>query len=178
MFNQEILVKASKIKYIVTDVDGVLTDGFVTIDGLGNELYGKFHIHDGFAIKMGHDCGLHFIVISGRKSECTEFRCTKLGITQVYTGIDNKSHKLSALQKDLNISREELAYIGDDIIDIGAMKLCGLKVSPRNGVNEILRYVDYVTSRAGGEGCMRELVEMILFSQNKYQNYIDQFINQ
>lgn len=169
--------KAKNVKVIVTDVDGVLTDGYIVIDEHGNEPYGKFSIYDGFAVVMAHACEIKIIVISGRQSKCTEIRCRKLGIDEVYTGVINKSEKLKEIATRLNISFDEMAYIGDDLIDLGAMSLVGFKVAPKNAVQTVKDYVDYVTKTSSGEGVLREMVDMILKSQGRYDDYAKQFFN-
>jgi 3-deoxy-D-manno-octulosonate 8-phosphate phosphatase (KDO 8-P phosphatase) len=173
-----ILQKAKRIKVIVTDVDGVLTDGYVLIDENGNEPFGKFSIYDGFGISMAHKCGIKIIVISGRLSKCTEMRCNKLGIDEVYTGIENKSDKLKEVANRLDLSYDEMAYIGDDLIDLGVMSLVGLRVAPINAVQTVKDYVDYVTVASSGNGVLRELIDIVLKSQNKYDTYVEQFLNQ
>ncbi|MCC2645240.1 MAG: 3-deoxy-manno-octulosonate-8-phosphatase [Burkholderiales bacterium] len=170
-------ILASKVKVIVTDVDGVLTDGYILIDENGNEPFGKFSIYDGFGIVMAHACGIKIIVISGRQSKCTEVRCRKLGIDEVYTGVHNKSERLKEIANRLNLNFNEMAYIGDDLIDLGAMSLVGFKVAPQNAVQTIKDYVDYVTKAYSGDGALRELVDLILKSQNLYDEYVKQFFN-
>jgi len=167
-----IMQKAKKIKVIATDVDGVLTDGHVLIDGAGNEPYGKFTIHDGIGVIMAHDCGIKVIVISGRKSLATEKRCKHLGIDEAYTGVTNKSAKLRQIAKRLKINFDEVAYIGDDIVDLGILSLVGLKIAPKDAVETVIRYVDYVTRAKSGKGVFREVVDLILQAQDKYDGYI------
>jgi len=169
--------KAKRVKIIVTDVDGVLTDGSVLIDENGNEPFGKFSIYDGFGIVMAHACGIKIIVISGRQSKCTEMRCKKLGIDEVYTGVRNKSEKLKEIASRLDLSYDEMAYIGDDLIDLGAMSLVGFRVAPKNAVQTIKNYVDYVTSASSGDGALRELIDLVLKSQGHYDEYVKQFFN-
>ena len=168
--------QASKIKVIATDVDGVLTDGFIFINSKMGEPFGKFSIYDGFGIEMAHKAGLKIIVISGRKSLCTEARCKKLGIDEVYTGVRNKKAHLIELANQLNLNFDEMAYIGDDIIDLGAMSLVGLRVSPANGVKDVQDYVHYITKARGGDGALRELIELILKAQKKYKDVINSYI--
>ena len=169
-------LQARKIKVIVTDVDGVLTDGFIFINSKMGEPFGKFSIYDGFGIDMAHKAGLKIIVISGRKSLCTEARCKKLGIDEVYTGIMNKKAYLIELANKLNLNFDEMAYIGDDIIDLGAMSLVGLRASPANGVKDVQNFVHYVTKSRGGDGALREFIEFILKAQKKYKEVINSYI--
>ncbi|HLX53248.1 MAG TPA: HAD hydrolase family protein [Aquella sp.] len=169
--------KAKNVKAIVTDVDGVLTDSYILIDENGNEPFGKFSIYDGFGIVMAHACGIKIIVLSGRQSKCTEVRCKKLGIDEVYTGVHNKSEKLKEIVNRLGLSFDEMAYIGDDLIDLGAMSLVGFKAAPKNAVQTIRDYVDYVTEHASGDGALRELIDLVIKSQGRYDEYVKQFFN-
>ena len=168
--------KAKKIKVIVTDVDGVLTDGsiFITEDKI--EPFGKFNIYDGMAIDIAHGSGLKLIVISGRKSRATEARFNKLGIDEVYTGIDDKAKKLVEIVERLKLDSLELAYIGDDVIDLRAMAMVGFKIAPNNAVEVVKERVDYITTKNGGEGVLREVVELILKSQNRFDEYLNRYL--
>lgn len=178
MNNLEMIAKkAQKVKIIVTDVDGVLTDGYILIDENGNEPFGKFNIYDGFGIIMAHACGVKIIVISGRQSKCTEIRCKKLGVDEVYTGVHNKSQKLKEIAGRLDLSYDDMAYIGDDIIDLGAMSMVGFRVAPKTAVQTVKDYVDYVTTASGGDGALRELIDLVLKSQGRYDEYVKQFFN-
>ena len=171
----KVKAKAKKIKVIVTDVDGVLTDGSLTINELEQEPFGKFSIMDGFGIVMAHDCEIKLIVISGRKSLCTEARCKKLGIDEIHTGIHDKAAKMLEIAERLNLDLSEVAYIGDDLIDLKVMGLVGLKIAPKNGVKLVKQYVDYITKVNGGEGALREVVELILKAQKRYKKYVKQY---
>ncbi|MEN9946669.1 MAG: hypothetical protein RLZZ293_1055 [Pseudomonadota bacterium] len=168
--------KAQSIKLIVTDVDGVLTEGYVFIQPDANEAFGKFNILDGFAVHMAHKCGLKTAVISGRKSEATEARCAKLGFDFAYTGILDKHTQLVQLAKQLELEFSEIAYIGDDWIDLPVLTKVGLSCAPANAVEEILNRVDYISSFDGGKGVFRNLVELILRHQNKYDQLLQSYL--
>ena len=175
MDKKSIKAKAKKIKIIVTDVDGVLTDGYLFIDENEREPLGKFSILDGFGIVMAHACDLKIIVISGRKSMCTEARCHKLGIDEIHTGISDKAAKLTEIAERLQLDFSEIAYIGDDLIDLRVMGLVGFKAAPKSGVKVVKKYVDYITKAKGGEGSLRELVEYILKAQKRYTKYVKSY---
>lgn len=172
----ELKQKARNIKVIATDVDGVLTDGSLVIDESGMEPFGKFSILDGMGVTIAHDCGLKIVVISRRKSLCTENRCNKLGISEVYTGVMDKADKFREVARRLNLQLSQLAYIGDDIIDLPAISLAGLKVAPKNGVKSVKQYVDYITKARGGNGVLREVVELVLKAQGSYSEYMQQYL--
>ena len=163
---------ARKIKLIATDVDGVLTDGSIWIDANSKEPFGKFNIYDGMGITIAHKWELKIVVISGRKSGCSEARFAELGVDEVHTGIANKKAKLLEIAEKLAIDLDSIAYIGDDLIDLGAMSIVGFKVAPKNAVAPVKQYVDYITEAKGGEGVLREVIDLILISQNKYDEII------
>ncbi len=174
--NKDDIKKLAKgIKYIVTDIDGVLTDGSLTIDSEGNEAFGKFNIYDGFATVMAKQAGIKIIVISGRKSACTEQRCRKLGIEYTYTGIDDKAMCLSSLVEEHNIDLNECAYIGDDLIDLKVMSMVKFKIVPKNGISDVKQIANYITKARGGEGVLREVMDLILKAQNKYKKIVKSY---
>ncbi len=170
--NNSIIEKSKKVKLIVTDVDGVLTEGFVFINSTAEEPFGKFNILDGYAVIMARDCGIKTIVISGRKSLATEARCAKLGMDAYFTGVENKRAKLQEVVEQFGVSLDEVAYIGDDLIDIGALNVSGFSCAPANAVNDIKSRVDYVSNYSGGGGAFRDVVEFILKSQGLYEQVL------
>ena len=175
--NSELInAKAQKIKVIATDVDGVLTDGFIFIREDYTELFGKFNILDGFAIVMARDCGLKTVVISGRKSLATEARCHKLGLDLAYTGVHDKKSKILEVAAELGVELAEIAYIGDDLIDLPALGLVGLRFAPANAVEDVKQRVDYVSNLRGGEGVLREVVEIIVKSQGNYAEFLAKYL--
>lgn len=174
---QLINLKASKIKVIATDVDGVLTEGFVFIRDDYEEPFGKFNILDGFAIGMAKDSGLKTVVISGRKSLATEARCNKLGMDLAFTGIHDKKSKIIEVASQFNVSLKEIAYIGDDLIDLPVMSVVGLRCAPRNAVLDVRTRVDYISEHCGGNGAFRDVVELILKSQDKYESILARYVS-
>ncbi len=166
--------KAEKIKLIVLDVDGTLTDGTIYIDNEGIETKG-FDVKDGFAIANAVKEGIKVAIITGRKSRLVEKRAEELGIQYVFQGIHNKVIKLNELLNELGLSYEETAYIGDDINDLSAIKVAGFTASPKDGVQEVLERVDFVTNALGGKGAVREFLEFILKSQKKWENIISRY---
>jgi 3-deoxy-D-manno-octulosonate 8-phosphate phosphatase (KDO 8-P phosphatase) len=165
--------KAKTITTIVTDVDGVLTDGgiFMSTDQ-HSEMFSRFNIQDGMGIKIAQACNIDIIVLSGRKSLNTERRCYELGVKEVFTGVSNKKTQLIEIVKRLSLSLDSVAYIGDDVIDLPAMQICGLTVAPANAVPLVKQSVDYITQCHGGHGALRELIDIILTAQNKYDDYL------
>lgn len=156
-----------QIKYIVLDVDGTLTDGSVYYDSLGNELK-SFDIKDGLIIKSASEIGMTFVVLTGRKSMIVEKRMKELDVSYIFQGIVDKKAYLQKFFFDKDITLEEVAYIGDDLNDMAAMKICGFVACPNDAVTEIKEIVDYVAQNCGGQGAVREIVEYILRAQNKW----------
>jgi len=171
-----VIEKAQKIKLLVSDVDGVLTKGEIFFDENGKEPLSKFNIYDGFGFIIAHECGIKTAIISGRHSLCTENRMRHLGCEEIHTGILNKKTKLQEIMHRLNLKREEVAFIGDDLIDLPAMQLVGLKIAPKNGVKEVIDLVDHVTNTDGGFGVFREVVELILNAQGKFKDYVNKYL--
>ncbi len=174
--NEIIQAKAKKIKLIVSDVDGVMTRGDLFFDKNGVEPFGQFNIYDGFAIIIAHECGLKTAIISGRHSLCTEERCRALGVEEIHTGVLHKKIKLQEIVERLNLDMEEVVYIGDDLIDLPAIKLAGLSFAPCTAVDEVKDRVDYITNKSCGDGVLREVIELVLNAQDKYQDYVNQFL--
>ncbi|MBY0379641.1 MAG: HAD hydrolase family protein [Burkholderiales bacterium] len=174
--NSIIIDKAQKIKLVVSDVDGVLTKGELFFNELGEEPFGKFNIYDGFAFIIAHECGLQTAIISGRHSLCTEKRMRGIGTDEIHTGILNKKAKLQEIITRLNLAYDEVAFIGDDLIDLPAMQLVGFSIAPKNAVKEVLDRVDYISKYEGGTGVLREIIELILNAQGKYVEYVNKFL--
>jgi 3-deoxy-D-manno-octulosonate 8-phosphate phosphatase (KDO 8-P phosphatase) len=170
-----LLDKILKIKAIVTDVDGVLTDAGLYIDANGNEPFAKFNIQDGYGTVIASECNLEIIVISGRKSLCTEARCASLGINHYFTGVRDKYSKLVEVMSLLGLNLEQVAYIGDDVIDLKAMNSCGLKIVPKNARQIIKDNADHITLSNGGDGVLRDAVDLILEHQGIYDTYLKKY---
>ena len=154
-----------RIKAVVLDVDGVLTDGKVVVTEDGN-LLRSMNIKDGYALKKAVDIGLTVIVISGGTSKGVQLRLNKLGVHHVLLGISDKYTALTGLMRELNLGSEEIAVMGDDIPDLAMMKLADMRVAPADAVAEVHDFANMVTSRNGGEGCVREFLDLLLAAKN------------
>lgn len=166
---KELLNKAQKIKLIILDADGVLTEGRIvygTSRGTEMELM-SFHVHDGFGIVRAIGLGMPIVIISGRRSRILERRAKELGIREMYQGSKNKLHPYESVKKRHGLRDEEIAYMGDDIPDLVLLKLVGLSAAAGSAVPEVKRAVDYVSSLNGGEGAVREFIDLILRAQKK-----------
>jgi len=143
------------------DVDGVLTDGRIMRDGLGHELK-SFDVKDGHGIVMVHRAHIKTALISGQESEATARRAKELGIEFVFQKVWNKLEVYERILTDTKLTHEEVAYVGDDLIDIPILRRVGLAVAVANAVDEVKAVAHLVTQCSGGEGAVREVTELIL----------------
>ena len=174
---KEIKEIVKKIKILITDADGVLTDGglYYTTEG---RVFKKFNVQDGFGIKLAQHAGLEIIVITGLKSEAVRERIEELGIKEYYQGYFKKEEIIREISKKKNIEFYEMAYIGDDWVDAPAMKLVGLPMAVQNAQPEIKALALWVSKRKGGEGALREAINYILHYQGKLKSLWESWLNQ
>ena len=160
------------IKLILLDVDGTLTDGGIYRDNNGEE-FKKFNVKDGYVIINARKLGIDFGIITCRKSELVRIRAEELKIKYLYQGISEKVPILEELMESYNLKKEEIAYMGDDLNDLGIMKKVGLKGAPQDAVSEVKDIADFVSSKKGGEGAVREFVEFILKKEEKWSKFLE-----
>jgi 3-deoxy-D-manno-octulosonate 8-phosphate phosphatase (KDO 8-P phosphatase) len=158
--------KAKHIKMILLDVDGVMTDGGLYYSPTGIELK-RFHAHDGYAVVRAFEQGLKVGIITGRTSTIVDARAKALKITDVFQGADDKVAAMQKLRDRYGIKEHEFAYIGDDLFDIPLLRTVGLSASPHNARLEVRRVVDYVARTDGGQGVVREFIDLILQAQRQ-----------
>lgn len=170
-----VLEKAEKIKCLICDLDGVLTDGLLYIDNQFNESK-TFHIHDGVGLKLLMSAGIEVAVITGSSNRVVDHRMHQLNITHYYKDQLNKQETYQHLKKSLNLENEQFAYIGDDIPDAPIMQQVGLAVAVANAVYQIKEIADWQTQLPGGRGAVRELCDLILNAQNKMDVAITGYI--
>lgn len=161
--------KAQKIKLLICDVDGVFSDGRIYMGNKGEELK-AFHTRDGYGVRSLLTSGIPVAVITGRQSQIVENRMTALGITQIYQGIDDKFVPFNALMEHYKVSADEVAYIGDDMVDLPVMKAVGLAVCVADGHPYVKQHAHMVTHIKGGHGALRELSDLLLLSQDKFNS--------
>jgi 3-deoxy-D-manno-octulosonate 8-phosphate phosphatase (KDO 8-P phosphatase) len=164
---RNLAAKAANVKLILLDVDGVLTDGAVVIDDDGAESK-RFHIRDGIALVWAQRAGLKVGLLSARHSATTTHRAAQLGISLVHQGVASKAAAYDEILKDTAVTEAEVAYMGDDVVDLAVLGRAGLSAAPSDAVAEVRSCVDFVSSYRGGEGAVRELVEMILRVQGQW----------
>ncbi|MFA0088448.1 3-deoxy-D-manno-octulosonate 8-phosphate phosphatase [Vibrio sp. 10N.286.49.C2] len=160
--------RASEIKLLICDVDGVFSDGLVYMGNDGEELK-TFHTRDGYGVKALMSAGIEVAIITGRTSKIVENRMTALGISLIYQGQDDKIVAYKDICEKLNISAEQTAYIGDDLIDWPVMEQIGLSVCVADGHPLLANKADYVTSIQGGRGAVREVCDIILESKGQLE---------
>jgi len=153
--------KNKKIKLLILDVDGVMTDGSIIYDSQGNE-YKIFNVLDGTGIELVKRAGIKVAIVTGRKSSIVERRANELDIEDVYQGINNKALVLKELLIKYNVNLSEVCAVGDDILDIGLLKKVGFPVAVRNAASSVKKIAKYVTKTSGGKGAVREVAEMII----------------
>jgi len=161
MADREVESRAAKIRMIVLDVDGVMTDGRSYVNSDGVE-FKAFDIRDGFGIVMARRAGLEFGIITGLMSPIVERRAEQLRIDEVHEGFIDKDLVLKEIISRNNMDASEVAYMGDDLFDIPALKLAGLSAAPADARPEVIKEADWVSSSDGGRGAVRELIEMIM----------------
>lgn len=164
--SSDTLDRAKKIKLLLTDLDGVLTDGGILLDDLGME-YKKFQVKDGQIIPFLQEAGIKVGVLSGRDVAVSKKRCDQMKVDFHFHGVRDKWGTVAEILKRNNMSPAEVAYLGDDLIDLELLRKVGFSAAPADAMIYICDQVHYVTSRPGGRGSFRELADLILFAQGK-----------
>ncbi len=158
----ELKIRAAKIKLLITDCDGVLTDGGVYVSANGEELK-KFNLRDGMGVeRLRKVCGIDTGIMTGENSPIVTKRAEKLQITHLYLHIKHKKQCMEEILQRHNLQSDEIAYIGDDLNDLEVIRLCGLTASPSDGNSLIKETVNYICSLPGGAGAFREFAELII----------------
>jgi len=171
----DLIERAKKIKLLILDVDGVLTDGKLII-GPSGEICKTFHVHDGLGIAISKKFGLKTAIITGRISKMVAFRANELKIDALYQGQSNKMNALVKLQQEFQVNLDEIAYVGDDLIDLPVMTRVGLACAVPNAVTEVKVHSHYITEAHGGHGAVRQVIEMILKAQGFWDQVISDYI--
>ncbi len=174
---QDILEKAKKIKLVIFDIDGVLTTGALFIGDDGQE-YKAFNSKDGHGLRMLQDGGVEVAIITGRKSEVVKYRAKDLGITRIYQGKREKLPAYEALLKETGLSHEDIAYVGDDVVDLPVMSKVGLAICVQDGHSFVKQHAHWITENNGGCGAGRDVCELILEAQGKLQDMLQSYISE
>ena len=176
---EELEQKAKKIKLIALDMDGTLTDGSINISGEG-ELFKRFNAKDGLGITAARRYGgLRISVITGRKGPAVQRRAEELGIVEdVMSGISAKKRALLVLADKYNLSLEEIAFMGDDLNDLPALLTAGLSAAPADAAEDVRRRVSYIAPHNGGQGAVRDLLELILKARGIWDAVVREYIEE
>lgn len=166
--------RAAPIELILSDVDGVLTDGGITYDNQGIE-YKQFHVRDGLGIKFWQRAGGTFGLLTARSSHIVRVRAAELGIDLIRQGFDDKLTVAQQIIEQLKFSPQKVCYIGDDLADIPLLQYVGLGVAVANAAEDVLAIAHHVTRNEGGRGAVRELIESILKSQGRWDEVIRRY---
>lgn len=162
------------IELILSDVDGVLTDGGIVFNNEGIESK-RFHIRDGLAIKLWTSAGGRFGLLTGRNSHIVNLRAAELGIAIVRQGVENKLATMKEILAELRLEPAQVCYIGDDLPDLAAMRVAGLAITVPDAAPEIRSAAGYVTKLRGGQGAVREAIEVILKAQGRWNDLVQSY---
>lgn len=161
--------RASKIRLVIMDVDGVLTDGRIIYDNFGDELK-FFDVQDGFGVALLRYADIKTAIVTAKKSKIVKRRAKEMGIASLHMNVMDKGRVYYELIKKYGLGHENVCCIGDDILDVPMMKKSGFAVSVPNAVSEVKQIAHYITQRPGGRGAVREVAELILKSQQKWED--------
>ncbi len=170
-----IIEKAKKLKLLILDVDGVLTDGRLFFDAEGNE-YKSFHARDGHGIKLLQQTGVTVAVISGRKSNSVALRMKNLGIEHVYQGHENKIAAFNEIIERMGINPEQAAHVGDDLLDLPIMIRVGLAIAVSDANFAVKQRADWCTTLPGGLGAVREVCDFIMQAQENFDDVLNSYL--
>jgi len=166
--------KETTIRMIVSDIDGVWTDGRIIYVGDSREIK-EFHVRDGLAVKLAQRAGIRVAVITSRRSKALERRCKELGVDDLVQSARDKLHETRALGTKLGVALDEICYIGDDLPDLAPMAVVGRSSAPSDAAPEVLRAVTWPLAAKGGCGAFRELVERLLKERGDWDKIVAEF---
>ncbi|MGB4811150.1 MAG: phenylphosphate carboxylase subunit delta [Methylophilaceae bacterium] len=165
------------IKLLVLDVDGVMTDGGLTIGDDGQE-YKTFHSHDGLGMKLLKSTGVELAIITGRTSNVVKQRAANTGVSHFYQGVEDKLVAFNDLMLKSGFTADQCAFMGDDVVDLPPMLQCGLALAVPHSLDLVLKHAHYVTKKSGGHGAVREVCELIMQAQETYDRLMAKFLIQ
>lgn len=174
-FTQDAYERAQKVKMIILDVDGILTDGSIAI-GAEGELFKSFNVRDGLGITLAQKHGIKTAIITGRKSKMLAYRAKELNINAFYQDKKNKIPAYRQLQQEFSLKPEEFAYIGDDLFDLAVMNDVGFPATANDATDEAKSVSVLISDFAGGRGAVRQIIEFILKAQGKWQQIVDSYM--
>lgn len=166
--------RAASVRLLCLDVDGVLTEGAVVLDAEGRETK-SFSVRDGLGLVLWQRLGGRVAVLTGRSSPAVERRMGELGVTAVRQGCKDKAHDIRAVAAEAGVPLDQVAFVGDDLPDLPAMRLCGYPVAVQDAAPEVLAAAAFVTAARGGKGAVREVVEHLLRAQDRWNDALAMF---
>jgi len=172
---KDILERAAQVKLVIFDVDGVLTDGSLFLGDDGLE-YKAFNSRDGHGMKMLQQSGVTVAIITGRTSKVVEYRMKSLGIEHVYQGQHDKRIAFAELLEKLKLSTDEVAYVGDDVVDLPVMSKVGLAIAVQDAHSMVLKHAHWQTPSCGGRGAGRDVCEMLMEARGVLQAELNSYL--
>jgi len=167
--------KLRKIKLLLLDVDGVLTDGKIVYTDQGEEIK-SFDVKDGHGLKLLMRAGIDVALVTGRKSKVVKHRAKDLGITLVYQQVWDKREVLNKILQEKGISEDAIAFVGDDLVDLPIIERVGFSATVADGIEEVKQRVDYISPQKGGERAVRGICELILKAQGRWDEVTKQYL--
>lgn len=171
IMNNAALIHAKSIKLLLLDVDGVLTPGYIYVLQDGGEVY-RFNVYDGYGLELWKKLGFKTGFVTGRNSGAVFHRAQKLGIDFMEAGVSDKLEICEKIAEEESLSMDEIAFVGDDIQDIHLLRKVGFSATVANARDEVKEQVDYITHSRGGEGAVREVIEVILKAKGMWEDII------
>jgi 3-deoxy-D-manno-octulosonate 8-phosphate phosphatase (KDO 8-P phosphatase) len=170
--DENVLHDAASIRFLILDVDGVCTDGKLYFQENGHPIK-CFHSQDGIGIKSALRTGLGIGIITGRNDPCVHARMAQLGVTEYHAGFESKLPVLEAIAAKYELKKEEMAYMGDDWIDLDPLRSVGMPIAVANAVAQVKKEARYITAARGGDGAVREAIELLLYARMGGKNPAD-----
>jgi len=167
--------KLKRIKLLLLDVDGVLTDGSIIYNDNGAETK-IFNVKDGLGIRLLMEAGIKVGIVTGRSSKTLYHRCKNLGISLIFDGVHEKTSVLELISEQTGLQAEEIAFVGDDLLDLSLLKSVGFSIAVADAHETIIENVDMTTSKKGGDGAVREVCEAILKAQGFWNRILENFL--
>lgn len=172
--NDNMVEQLRNISWLVLDVDGVLTDGWVILGDNGEEMK-HFNVRDGHALKVIQRHGIHIMLLTGRTSKVVVHRAKELNITEVHQRVLNKLEYFTEFMNQRGLTFAEIAYVGDDIVDIPLLKRVGFSATVKDAAEEVFPLVDYISPYEGGRGAVRDICKLILKAQGKWEEVAQRY---
>jgi YrbI family 3-deoxy-D-manno-octulosonate 8-phosphate phosphatase len=164
----------ANIELILSDVDGVMTDGGIHVLDDGRQMV-TFHIRDGMGVRLWREAGKRFGIVSGRSLEAIKRRAADLWLDIVHVGVDDKLPAVDAIAAELMLSRQQVCYIGDDLLDLATIRAVGLGVAVADAVEDVRKAAKYTTSVRGGHAAVREVIELILKNTGRWEDVVERY---